>query len=369
MGGLRFLLAIAVAAEHSNFSFGPGSYTAIQAFFIISGFYMSHILSGHKYTILNFYKSRFFRLFPSYWIVLIIALAYFKIGSEFEINSTIFTYVSSAALTFWQILYLTFTNVFVLFSDLLWFFPNAFSSTHSIHFLVIPPIWSVGLELFFYLLCPWLITLKSCSLWLIVLGLFGFRILAYIVGANADPRHARFIGFEMAWFIMGIISQRACANGGWRWLPNHRLVHISLIGTLFAVALSFASLSNISMLPNVYGMANYIPSLVFYVLLVITLPYLFDLSRNSQLDAYIGEYSYPLYIWHYVFVVLFIHSGLVQLGPIGSAAVVVAVSIIHSVFLVHFIQRPIDAFRRNRYANPIIKKDRESGLALVSAGA
>lgn len=71
MGSLRFLLAIAVVIDHSGPIFGVesvGGSTAVQAFYIISGFYMSLILS-EKYVGANggyslFFTNRLLRLFP-----------------------------------------------------------------------------------------------------------------------------------------------------------------------------------------------------------------------------------------------------------------------------------------------------------------
>ena len=73
MGLLRLFLALSVIAGHASstvFSFqGVGALYAVNFFFIISGFYMAMILNG-KYedkTSIQFYKSRVFRLFPTYY--------------------------------------------------------------------------------------------------------------------------------------------------------------------------------------------------------------------------------------------------------------------------------------------------------------
>lgn len=66
MGILRLLLAIGVIAEHAGVAFGVGSFTAVEAFFMISGFYMSLILGNGSYRTLPFYLSRGLRIFPSW---------------------------------------------------------------------------------------------------------------------------------------------------------------------------------------------------------------------------------------------------------------------------------------------------------------
>ena len=77
MGILRILLAISVVLSHSSSIFRVsfvGGPLAVQAFFIISGFYMSLILNEKYIGVNNSYKlfisNRFLRLYPMYWVIL-----------------------------------------------------------------------------------------------------------------------------------------------------------------------------------------------------------------------------------------------------------------------------------------------------------
>jgi len=76
MGSIRLFLACAVLISHATaleISLLPG-HAAVQVFFIISGFYMSFILSEkHKTDAILFYTNRLFRLFPSYLLVLVLS--------------------------------------------------------------------------------------------------------------------------------------------------------------------------------------------------------------------------------------------------------------------------------------------------------
>ena len=82
MGILRFILAITVVIAHSSSVFGcnfVGAQIAVQAFYIISGFYMALILN-EKYVGVNgsyklFISNRFLRLYPIYWTVLLLTIA------------------------------------------------------------------------------------------------------------------------------------------------------------------------------------------------------------------------------------------------------------------------------------------------------
>lgn len=79
MGVLRFLLAVSVVLAHSTDIFGfslVNSVVAVQAFYIISGFYMTLILNekyiGKSNSYRLFITNRFLRLYPIYWVVLLL---------------------------------------------------------------------------------------------------------------------------------------------------------------------------------------------------------------------------------------------------------------------------------------------------------
>ena len=78
MGIIRFILASSVIALHCNSLLGlrlVGGDIAVQAFYIISGFYMALVLDG-KYNATNwngyklFIGNRLLKLYPIYWLTL-----------------------------------------------------------------------------------------------------------------------------------------------------------------------------------------------------------------------------------------------------------------------------------------------------------
>lgn len=85
MGILRFLLALSVLTSHCGPLLGtsllPGG-MAVEAFFMISGFYMALILGGKYATndragMLLFYQNRALRLYPTYLLVMLAGWAVF----------------------------------------------------------------------------------------------------------------------------------------------------------------------------------------------------------------------------------------------------------------------------------------------------
>ena len=72
MGLIRFFLAYSVVVGH--FLYFPtfrliGTDTAVEAFFIISGFYIAMILNGRYSSIKDFWINRFLRLYPAYIVI------------------------------------------------------------------------------------------------------------------------------------------------------------------------------------------------------------------------------------------------------------------------------------------------------------
>src|ERR1700722_14872062 len=98
MGLLRYYLAAAVIAWHSDGFFGfrpmPG-YTAVQIFFIVSGFYMALVLNT-KYTGPGSYQlfltNRMLRIYPAYFVMLCLTFALSVVAIWYHRHSRISAY-------------------------------------------------------------------------------------------------------------------------------------------------------------------------------------------------------------------------------------------------------------------------------------
>jgi peptidoglycan/LPS O-acetylase OafA/YrhL len=179
MGILRFLLAISVVLAHSTSIGGlelVAPDTAVQAFYVISGFYMALVLDakykGKSYKL--FISNRLLRIYPIYWIVL--SLTFFLIMlSVFLGNSSskmmVWQEITGHGFqTFYLCLIAVFSNVFFIFQDWL-IFLNYDSINEKLQFvsdfhgnrgglyglMLVPQAWTIGVELMFYLLAPFLV--------------------------------------------------------------------------------------------------------------------------------------------------------------------------------------------------------------------
>ena len=230
MGLIRVLLALAVVVTHSKILFGLGltglvyGKNAVEMFYTISGFYMALILN-QKYTgsgsYQTFIKSRFFRIYPAYAVVglatCVAGVAAYGFSGKLI---PLFRYWSEYSPDFvpgtWA--YLVTMNLILLGQDtsmFLWIPPE--SGTVSffgqvVHqpvcqmFMVIPQAWTIGTELWFYLLAPFLVR-QSWRIGSILAAAIVLRLtLIHLMGLNAAPWSYCFFPIELPFFMFGAIA-------------------------------------------------------------------------------------------------------------------------------------------------------------------
>ncbi|MBP0597945.1 acyltransferase [Herbaspirillum sp. LeCh32-8] len=353
MGILRFLLALSVIVMHAGPVFGLNFSTgvqAVEAFFMISGFYVALILrekyvgSGYYW---RFIGNRALKIFPMYWAVLGLLViycsrAYLRSGNfgpmniylEFpEVISAKFLVLSALSniLIFGQdvAMFLGFNEA----SNGLEFTANfAASSPPVFRFLLIPQAWTLALELMFYLIAPFLVNRSNLLLLAIVaLGAclrFWFAQHNYF---NSDQWLYRFFPLELPFFLVGILLYRIYSK--LKSIEIHRVLLLctGMMG-LVAAALQIPLEMN---------------KWIFYLIVAIAIPCLFILSKKSALDRWIGDLSYPIYISHLFVMWVLSASDMFQKTGIDRGTLTAICTVCFAVALVHLF-RPIESFRQRR---------------------
>lgn len=356
MGLIRFLLAISVVLAHTNKIFGiglVGGRLAVQVFYIISGFYMTLILK-EKYIGKNgsyklFITNRLLRLYPIYWAVLILtvlaSLGIFMFSSSGSLEKLQPYYDYFNSMDIGSIVFLIFSNVTLFFQDMVMFmgldvtsgalfFAKNFRLTDpQLHtFLLVPQAWTIGVEIMFYLIAPFIVRrrLKIIALFLVLSLLL--RIILYYNGFNQDPWTYRFFPTEIFFFLLGAIAYHA-----YKRLESYPIKKSSLrLVYLFLLACTFSY----SWLPSSYKIFFYI--FVF----TISLPFIFKLSKNWKRDRYIGELSYPIYISH-LFVLMIVNQIDIPFMK-KPGLITVIFTIVFSLLINRFIAEKIERIRQNR---------------------
>jgi peptidoglycan/LPS O-acetylase OafA/YrhL len=356
MGMLRFILALSVVVAHSTplmHSSLVGGRLAVEAFYIISGFYMALILKEKYNSTQNSYSlflsNRFLRIFPAYWVVLLItfifSVACLLITNERPIGKLSGYEQYMADMSLPTLIFLCFSNLFIFLQDAVMFmgmdvntgnlfFTTDFTTTaprlHS--FLLMPQAWTVALELTFYILAPFLVRSKIWVLLVLMGGSLILRIFLYGSGLNYDPWTYRFFPCELVFFLTGIVCYHIYVWLKKKSFPIGNIIDLVCI-FLFAFIVLFYKIR----------MHEGVREVVFLTTVAVCVPAVFWRTKNIRLDAWIGDLSYPIYICH-----LLVCSILSAMKiPLQGLAVVV-VSIIFSIILNQSVGKRIERFRQSR---------------------
>lgn len=306
MGLLRVLLAILVVSAHLGYPFGVkfiGPKVAVQSFYIISGFYMAMVLTNKyknsSYPI--FIGNRLLRIWPTYITVLTITI----VASIFcGINTGHFLAIqpyleSYNQLSLINLIGLGAINFTLLLQDVVVFFgiennihltinkSLTSDKTQLYEFMLIPQAWTLSLELMFYLIVPFLNKIKTISLiGLMIFSLFIRLSLSYY-GYQNDPWDYRFFPSELIFFLGGMLIYRLSIKNNF---PKLNLTFIVCLLVLMATIV------------QVYFFT--ITKIIFLITLTISIPILFNFTKNSTWDNKIAAYSYPIYISHYLYIMI-----------------------------------------------------------------
>ena len=334
-----------------------GGQVAVETFYMISGFYMALILN-EKYTGKGSYKkfisSRFFRIFPVYWFVLLAVfglsvMLYFINDQPLFLGRYISNYNCLSAST---IAFFVLENVCVIGQESLYFLRldelckpdltfHVFSYNHTgYQYLLVPQAWSISLEFMFYLIAPFLVTRHIK--WQALLVLVG--ISAKIFFANKyylyfDPWTYRFFPFELAFFVAGSIAYKVYKRIETKSISNH-------IGTI----LLLICLSILFVFDEI-AVKDEIKTSVFYILCLGSLPFIFSSFKNNSMDRYIGELSFSIYISHLVLVSLFrgYFFSKPELIPYYGYTVLIC-SLLLALILQHTFINRIENYRHKKFS-------------------
>ena len=177
MGLLRTICALSVVFSHLGIYTFVGARNAVQIFYIISGFLISYILVESKNypNIKHFYFNRILRIYPIYYFVVFISLLiypildikFFYIIEQTPIIVNIFLFIS---------------NFFIIGQDWIMFsgiknniliFSADFYKSEILLFegLFIQQAWTLGLEITFYLIAPFILFNRKIILTLLILSI------------------------------------------------------------------------------------------------------------------------------------------------------------------------------------------------------
>ncbi|WP_430619974.1 acyltransferase family protein [Vibrio cholerae] len=346
--GLRAIAVLAVMVFHLNPNWLPGGFIGVDVFLVISGFLITSILlhkkSSASYslteTLKYFYVSRFKRIVPAYFVMLIVVAL---LAAVFFLPSDFNTFRKGLEKAAW----FTSNRYFASFGD---YFAPANYEQPLLH------TWSLAVEIQFYLLAPFLVLLLPVK-WL----KWGFTGLLVGLTGLAEYR-LQFIGAEQAtyyslyarlpeFFAGGLVALYAINApqrlGNCKWFSA---VGLLLIG----IAVIFQP--QLGPFPGVTALLPLVAS-VLLLSQPASQPIVVKLL-SSKILVWIGALSYSLYLWHWpVLAFLRYYTGSEVLN-VEFTLLFIGLTLLLSMFSYYGIER---AFRHSY----LIKKQLVAWVLLV----
>lgn len=267
-GTLRFILSIMVALSHLGVlhpNFNQGVF-AVVLFYMLAGM-VSYKLISSKFQNqpIFYYKNRIKRIFPLYFFALFIALvAYFLGASSYFISKepTLADWLSNTLII--PLAYYMFTN--------------------QDTFTLLPPVWSLGVELQFYLIAPFLFTRQKLFFFIFSISLFIF-ILASVGILDTNLFGYRIIVGVLFIFLLGSLIYKA---------KNGNSDSFKIILSIYVILLLTLAYIHIAGYKALYNYETITAMLVGIPLLLY-----FKKTIRQDFDSYLGSLSYGVFLLHF----------------------------------------------------------------------
>jgi peptidoglycan/LPS O-acetylase OafA/YrhL len=308
---LRGLAVLVVVLFHLQVPFFENGFLGVDIFFVVSGFLMAKLYD--RDTILGFYKRRLDRLYPAYATTLFFTLAV----AAFVTIPVDFNQV------FDQII----AGSFFLSNVYHWSQNSYFD---GIAFNPLLNLWSLSVEVQFYLLVPFLYPFLRHRKWAFFL-VFAVSLASCFAIQTISPKTSFFqmplriweflIGAYVAWW-----SNTSPA-------PSLKFRSYSLI-SLISLATLVLSLFVLKLKPDAVGTILYghpaLPALTVALLTGLVIKYGIDAKTieglAGRLFVRLGDHSYSIYLVHFPIIVLlnYVPFGGTRLAMDGNVSLAVA---------------------------------------------
>lgn len=304
LDGLRAIAVLSVLFFHAGFPWASGGFVGVDVFFVLSGFFITHILlSEHDkktFSTISFYERRARRLLPAFFFILVCTI----ILNILTLTPDKFSYFSQSIIPAVGI----YANVF--FTNTSNYFSPSAETFPLLH------IWSLSVEEQFYVLFPVALTIcfairKFTKILVPLMFVAGIMLSYYLMLLSHEK------GYHMwSFFMMPARAWELLAGGAVAWLmkttnnPSKRLT--KEIGSTLGLSLILFSIlwldsdmvwpHHITLLP-IIGTAL----LIYYCSTDTTIGKLLSM----RFVVFIGVISYSLYLWHQPLFALYrnIHIG------------------------------------------------------------
>lgn len=352
INSLRFFAATAVIITHIELlksSFGFRSYwkntfifnlggLGVYFFFVLSGFLITYLLLEEKsrYTkikIRDFYIRRILRIWPLYYLVLILGFFILPHLNIFHIS-----YLENSFRD-------NFNTNLILYVGIL---PNLAFSIFS----AVPNIgqaWSIGVEEQFYLLWPWVISKSKNivkTLLIIITTIILLKICVLLMGkvyAHSSWYNALKLFVAMSKFECMAIG----GIGAYYLFTKDDVLSIIYNKVIFLVSITMVPVL-IYITPDVLQDGIHIVYSILFLIIILNISNgkMFRKNENIILN-YLGKISYGLYMYHLMIIpfVLYVFKNTISISSEGLSNILIyagtiSLTIVISSISHHFLETP-----------------------------
>lgn len=190
--------------------------------------------------------------------------------------------------------------------------------------MLVPQAWTLGIELTFYTIAPFLTRQRVVVVLAVMLASLSCKFIMF----QADWLHSsamgyRFFPFELVFFCLGILAYHLYGRVA-QWNIS-RTLNITLMSLLLS--------------------AYFIPKQesegwIRYPALAAAIPLLFFLTKSNKTDRWIGELSYPIYILHIL--AFYMLTQFTTWTTEGAGAII---TVAGSILMYQLVDKPLDRWR------------------------
>lgn len=313
-GTWRYILAILVLISHaSSLEFNLGVFAVIN-FLIISGYLNANLLEKY-YSIKNvklYYFDRFLRIAPQFYFYFILIIII-----NYQLNIFDFEFID------------VLTNFSILPLGYYLIFDNLFSYDYK---LMIPPTWTLGLELTFYLIFPYIIFRKKID------SIFFLSFLVFVI-AFSFQFYNRAINYTLLPGTLFIFLIGAYAY--YEDIKKNKFILTVLLCLILMLMITIFNKEFYKILYN----KEVISGIIVGSLLINIKKY-----RSNKIDFFLGNLSYGIYLNH--FICLKILSYYFNLTSFQLIIFAIIISSLLSFLSYYYIEIFFNKLRKkNRYNN------------------
>lgn len=353
--GLRAVAVLPVLLFHAGLGC-PGGYIGVDVFFVISGYLIGSLIiresEAGEFRFARFWVRRIRRLFPA----LVVTLAATAVAGWFLLIPTHLE-ETGAALVAQPLLIANF-----LFWSQSGYFETASEYQPLLH------TWSLAVEEQFYLFLPLLLVplLKRgrrpavIATWLFIAGSFAWSLYATV----RFPSAAFFLLPSRIWELDLGLALALLPRAGFRSAGQNEIASLAGLTAIIAPAFLYDAGTPFP------GVAALAPCLGTALLIFANSGILTTSGRilASPLPRWIGNISYPLYLWHWP-VLVFARYWWIGSPPVPLALASLAISFFLAWATWRWIERPVRERRVFATTRPLVLTSVACSIVFVAIGA